>query len=173
MLGNPDQSKFQGLSVEPGSAEKGNTLAVQRLVLTKRAQSGANWFLWIAGLSLVNTAIAYTGSYTRFIIGLGITQFVDATASRGGHALGPGVLGFDLIAAAILVGFGLLARERREWAFILGMILYALDGLLFLLSPDLFSIGFHLFALYMIYKGLKACEALAKLDAVLPNAPIG
>jgi len=53
------------------------------------------------------------------------------------------------------------------------MILYALDGLLFLLAKDVLSIGFHLFALYMIYKGLKAAEALRKLSPAGAAGPGG
>ncbi len=133
-------------------------------LLQKRTQSGANWFFWIAGLSLINTFAAAMGSNMRFIVGLGITQIVDALVAQAGKPGSPAALAFDFVAAGVVVAFGLLCRKGREWAFIVGMILYALDGLLFLLAKDVLSIGFHLFALYMIYKGLKAAEALRKLQ---------
>jgi fatty acid desaturase len=41
-------------------------------------RSGANWFIWIAGLSLVNSALFAIGSNWAFFLGLGATQFVDA-----------------------------------------------------------------------------------------------
>jgi hypothetical protein len=138
-------------------------------LLQKRTRSGANWFFWIAGLSLINTFAAAMGSSMRFIVGLGITQIVDALVAQAGNPGNPLALAFDFVAAGIFMGFGLLCRKGLEWAFIVGMILYALDGFLFLLAKDVLSIGFHLFALYMIFKGLKAAEALRKLEpAVAP-----
>jgi hypothetical protein len=142
-------------------------------LLQKRTQSGANWFLWIAGLSLINTFAAAMGSNTRFIAGLGITQIADAVVAQAGKSGNPVALAFDFLAAGIFIAFGLWSRKRREWAFIVGMILYALDGLLFLLAKDVLSIGFHLFALYMIYKGLKAAEALRKLSPAGAAGPGG
>src|ERR1044071_6443875 len=43
-------------------------------VLEKQLKGGGSWFYWIAGLSLVNSVLALSGSETRFILGLGITQ---------------------------------------------------------------------------------------------------
>src|SRR5437016_14082822 len=42
-------------------------------VLEKQLKSGGSWFYWIAGLSLINSAIALSGSGMRFILGLGVT----------------------------------------------------------------------------------------------------
>ena len=41
-------------------------------------KSGASWFYWIAGLSLINSFIALSGSDYGFILGLGITRIIDA-----------------------------------------------------------------------------------------------
>jgi len=48
------------------------------------------------------------------------------------------------------------------------MILYGIDGLLFLFVQDYLSIGFHVFALYGIYKGFAASREL-----ILINSEIG
>src|SRR5690349_21130602 len=49
---------------------------------------GANWFYWIAGLSLVNSAIFAFGGQVSFILGLSYTQvidvFSDAIVAGGG-----------------------------------------------------------------------------------------
>lgn len=50
------------------------------LELENALKSGANWFYWIAGLTLVNTIAAMSGSTWRFILGLAITQIVDVVA---------------------------------------------------------------------------------------------
>ena len=35
-----------------------------------RLRSGARWFYWVAGLSLVNTAAAFAGGHIHFVVGL-------------------------------------------------------------------------------------------------------
>jgi hypothetical protein len=161
-----------GSPVQPGKPAPGVFVIGPKQILTRRVQSGANWFLWIAGLSLVNSISALTGSHFRFIMGLRLTQITDQLAGGSANAA---ALVFDLVAAGVFVGFWLLAKKGRDWAFIAGMILYGLDALLFVLGKDLMSIAFHLLALYSIsiafhllalyylYRGLKANEALTKL----------
>jgi hypothetical protein len=63
-----------------------------------------------------------------------------------------------IVIAGIYVIFGIYAQKRRKWAFIVGMILYALDGLIFLLGPDFVSIGFHVFMLYRLAVELTLVE---------------
>jgi hypothetical protein len=123
-------------------------------------RSGASWFYWIAGLSLINSVLALAGSEWGFILGLGITQIFDAIGSQLGAAGKFVAFGMDLITAAVVVVFGVLAARRQTWAFVVGMALYALDGLLFLLAMDFLGIGFHAFALFCLYRGFTACREL-------------
>jgi hypothetical protein len=44
------------------------------------------------------------------------------------------------------------------------MIICALDGLLFLMIEDFFSIGFHIFTLFFIFGGLKAKNRLNQIN---------
>ena len=52
-------------------------------VTLAQLKNGANWFYWIAGLSLVNSAIFAFGGHVSFIAGLAYTQIIDAV-ERGG-----------------------------------------------------------------------------------------
>ncbi len=137
-----------------------------------RAKSGANWFFWIAALSLVNTIAAFSGSDWRFIVGTGVTQVVDAMIMQvSGDAAGVAkvvALVFDIFVAVVFVALGLLARKRHQWAFIVGMVGYGMDGLIFLLVKDWISIAFHVFAVWCIYAGLRASRQLAQLPAAPP-----
>lgn len=123
-------------------------------------KSGASWFYWIAGLSLVNSLAAFLGSDWRFILGLGVTQVFDALGSQMGGAGKVVTLGLDVIAAGALVLFGVFGNKRHLWAFIVGMGLFALDGLVFLLAQDWIGVGFHVFVLYCLFRGLQACRSL-------------
>ncbi|MDB6123663.1 MAG: hypothetical protein JWQ71_2656 [Pedosphaera sp.] len=138
--------------------------------LEKQIKSGADWFFWIAGLSLVNTFIGMGGGGIQFAIGLGITQFIDALISKGGAA---GIIGtaFSVLIAGMFILFGVFARKKQAWSFMTGMVLYALDGLLLVLLSVLagsggliLSIGFHGFALYCIFMGMRANTQLKALE---------
>lgn len=123
-------------------------------------KSGASWFYWIAGLSLVNSFAAFTGSDWRFILGLGLTQIIDAFGQSVEGAGRIIALVLSLIAAGVLIGFGVLAGKRHTWAFVVGMALFAVDGVIFLLAQDWIGVAFHAFVLYCFFRGLKACRAL-------------
>jgi hypothetical protein len=121
-----------------------------------RILSSANWFFWIAALSVINSASAHFGADWGFIIGLGVTQIADVVLGTFGSTGTFIAVVFDLLAASVFVAIGLLARRFVQWPFVLGMVLYAFDGLLFVLVGDILSIGFHVFALYCIFLGFKA-----------------
>ena len=123
-------------------------------------KSGASWFYWIAGLSLINSIVAFTGSNWRFMLGLGVTQLFDAFGNELGGAGKVVGLTLDLLAAGVLVCFGVFAHKRHLWAFVVGMVLIALDGLIFLLAQDWLGVGFHVFILYCLFRGAKACREL-------------
>ena len=103
-----------------------------------------------------------------FILGLGITQFIDALGALVAENVG--IIGnivaivFNVMIAALFVVFGIFAKKRYNGAFIIGMILYSLDSLLSLLIGDLFGFGFHIFALFCIYGGFKAAKKLSQME---------
>ena len=147
----------------------------QKIKFENQLKAGANWFYWIAGLSIVNAVLLFTGSDWGFVIGLGITQIIGGigavAAEDLGHIATIFAFVFTLIATGIFVLFGVFANKRYIWAFIVGMVIYALDGLIFLLIQDWLSIGFHVFALFCIYSGLKAHFELRKLESTQAESP--
>jgi len=149
--------------------QEGERKAVEEMLkVESQFKGGASWFYWIAGLSIVNSAALLSGSSWGFIVGLGITQVIDGLglviAEHIGAAGKATAFVLDIIVAGIFVLFGVFARKRYNWAFIVGMVLYGLDGLIFLLAGDVLSIAFHVFALYCIYNGLKAVKRIAEME---------
>jgi hypothetical protein len=130
--------------------------------LETQLKSGASWFYWIAGLSVINSVVALTGSQGGFIVGLGVTQLIDAVGKGIGGAGVAVALVLDLIAAGMFVLFGVFAHRRRAWSFVVGMALYGLDGFLFLLGGDFLGVGFHAFALFCIFSGYSALRKLGQ-----------
>jgi hypothetical protein len=113
-------------------------------------QSAARWFWWIAGLSLVNTVLAHSGSDSNFVIGLGITAISDAVFAN--------VKALAFVIDAIAVGFffliGLKAQQGKTWAFYLGLVAYALDALIYVRFADWMPVAFHGLAIFFIVRGL-------------------
>src|SRR4051812_44694910 len=63
----------------------------------RRAQaigSGASWLLWIAGLSLVNIALAVSRSDFSFAIGLFVSQLVAVVGATIAHESGAPAVGW-------------------------------------------------------------------------------
>jgi len=148
-------------SVPPAPpASPASPASTEQQQLEAQSRRGAFWFYWIASLSLVNSALAFAGQDWRFIIGLGMTQIVDALAARAGRGWTAALL-FD---APLIGGFVLLgtrAVRGHAWAFLLGVSLYGLDGLISLLAHDWLGLGFHVFVVIMILKGFQAARHLA------------
>jgi MFS family permease len=134
-------------------------------VLTQRLNSAANWFYVLAALSVVNSLIATFGGTIRFIFGLGITSVVDAiiAGTKVGAAGTIISLVFTLAMAGLFVVFGFLSKKGYHWAFIIGMVIYLLDGLLLLFPSDYLGAAFHAYVLFRLYQGLAASRKLSEL----------
>lgn len=132
----------------------------------QQVRSGANWFFWIAGLSVLNTVLYRLGAEISFLVGLGATEVVEGFSIALARGLQAGAanillafaLVLEILIAGVFVLLGIFARRGQRWAFWLGMVLYALDGIIFLLFRIWLSFGFHLFALFMLYQGLRAAK---------------
>ena len=148
-----------------------NNVIEQKLRAENIVKAGAGWFLWVAGLSMVNSILSLSGSGFRFIFGLGIAQIVDALA----HQAGSSGFALDLIingfVAGIFVVFWNFARQGQNWAFLVGMALYAVDGLILITFKDFLGVAFHAYVLYRIYSAMKVVPVLHRLQQA--TAPAG
>jgi len=143
-----------------GSAPTATSSAADPL-LERQLKNGGSWFYWIAGLSLINSAVALSGSQWGFILGLEFTQIIDAIAHEIGSGAGFAVaIVLDLLVPGMFIFFGIFANKRRAWSFIAGMAFYALDGLIYLIDLNFLALGFHAFVLWCIFRGFKACQQL-------------
>jgi hypothetical protein len=120
-------------------------------------RSGGSWFYWVAGLSLINSLLPFFHLGVGFIIGLGFTRVIDHELRE---ANGVALL-LDLLVAGLFVLFGVFANKGHRWAFVVGMALFSLDGVIFLLWRDWLGVGFHVFVLYCLFRGFTACQRLA------------
>jgi len=150
-------------SVEP--AENKQVVAMNIDETAGAVKSAANWFYWIAALSFLNTLLLSKGTY--FIMGLAFTQLVDGMVM--------GVTGevnyfVSAIVPLLFVGIGVLAGRLMRWAFILGAVLYLIDGLMYILFQEWLAILFHAYVLYRLYVGYKL---ITEYEALKQQLSIG
>lgn len=136
--------------------------------LDARLARGASWFYWIAGLSLVN-AFAIKSNF-EFLFGSGAVEYAPAFGQNA-------MIVIDVIVIGGFALFGYLAGRRHTWAFIIGMLLYATDGALYLLIKDYLPVIFHAYVLYMLFLGVQASMALNRLPVdgrtmIMPQPPV-
>ena len=133
----------------------------------KSIQGSGAWFWWVAGLSVINTLSVLFDLKYGMALGLGITQVIDAvfsfdengewvqidTVARALH------LGIVALIAGAFYALGRSARQYSATAFLVGMALYALDALIFVLVGDWIGVGFHAFVLFMLWGGYSLLRA--------------
>jgi hypothetical protein len=155
------------------SVDEASMARMQRRVeLINQFKNGANWFWWIAGLSVVNSVIFWLNGSWGFVIGLGITQLIDGFAwaliDQGFVPIRTLIIALaivlDLLLVILFVGFGYFARQRLVWAFIIGMALYICDSFIALAAQSWLNLGFHTFALFGLYGGYNALKTLNALE---------
>src|SRR5438477_10996020 len=75
---NPPTTYASDETRQRDTQQQNTQLLYQAMRYKTLARSGANWFYWIAALSLLNSIIFFTGSNFSFFVGLGLTPLIDA-----------------------------------------------------------------------------------------------
>jgi hypothetical protein len=128
--------------------------------LVRRMRSGAGWFYWIAAFTMINSIMTNTGSGWGFALGLGFPQLVDAAAAQsGGTGRAVGIV-INALAAGLLALFGIFAGKGHAWAFLVGMVVLALDTALVGFRQMWISVAIHVWALISIFSGFRASRQL-------------
>jgi len=139
--------------------------------LAQRYRSGVNWFYWIAGLTIITSLIGLFGGGIRFLVSLGLTQLIDGFAAALAPQLGGAVqvvaLILDLLVTGVFVLFGYLAGKKMLWAYIAGMVVFLLDGLLSLVFMDVIGVIAHVVVLFVLFRGLQAGRELVSLEKLM------
>ena len=151
--------------VTPSITNTDQQYAMLRASDMARISSGAGWFIWIAQLSVVKTVANLSGRNFHFVVGLGVTDLVNPVAKQAGSAgMFPDLI-INGISIGALVLFWHFAKQGQRWAFIVGMVLYAMDALILVaLGGSWLGVAFHACALFFIFKGYQAVTSLAELD---------
>ena len=118
---------------------------------------GASWFYWVAIAAVVSTLLVYFVNFQTHFIGLGISEYLDGRALAGGSETARwGMIAIEIALAGMLAAFGYFASKGNDVVFIIGLFLYFVDAVVLLGYREIFAFGFHLFAMFFIFKGLLA-----------------
>ncbi|MCI0552577.1 MAG: hypothetical protein L0287_16625 [Anaerolineae bacterium] len=165
---DPNPQPSQPLAPD-GSLQINKEVAVAEL--TRRMKRGANNFYWIAALSVINSILSMTGSGTYFVIGLAVTLIVDGVTIGLRESLPDAsmivrIIGLvlSILVAGVFALFGFFASQAKRWAFLVGMVLYGLDGLIMLAFADWIGVLFHAFFLWGLFGGWRALGELQKMS---------
>ena len=134
--------------------------SVRNPELLRRMKSGASWFYWIAGISVVNSILVMSGSAWGFALGLGVTSILDHVAAGARAEAKAVAIALNVLAAGIVAMFGYFASKGQAWAFITGMALLAVDTALTGLFQMWLSLALHAFALVSIFTAYRASREL-------------
>ncbi len=152
---------IKGLDEEPDKRAR---------ILEKQVHAGGAWLYWIAGVSLLNMIVAFSGGHFHFALGLGMTTFFDEIAVHQTSAVMASTGFLDLLVAVVLAGLGYIAWSGKRWAFGMGILLMTADMVLVLVDPkdQAMSLIFHLIAILGLGLGWQALVQLRKLSPT-PN----
>ncbi len=143
----------------------------------EQAKKGRGWFAAIAAFSLVNSLLVLFGAELSFVIGLGVTQMVDAIVAFMREQADPSVtaalavvgLAINLCIIAVVLLIWWAAGKGIAAAYLVGMVLYALDGLIFVLVGDWIGVGFHVFFLFMLWGGYQFMRRWREAEGLLAD----
>ena len=145
-----------------------NDDSVRHLQLSQKYRSGVQWFYWIAALTLVTSVISLAGGDWRFFLSLGVTQLIDAIAVELSASLGNATkiiaIVLDIFAIAAFAAVGWLASKRQMWAYVVGMVLFLLDGLVSLVFGDWLGVIVHAILLFVMFRAFKSGLDLSALE---------
>jgi len=143
--------------------------SIEVLENSAKLHNGSQWFLWIFGLSVINTLILFFGGNVSFIFGLGITQFFEGVYIGLFDELNLIGVIISIAISGIFLVIWHFSRNLSKPAFIIGMIIYTIDALILLVFQDWWSFGVHIYALFMIFKGLQSIDELKKEQTITHN----
>lgn len=135
--------------------------------MLKEIQGGTNWFYWIGGLSLINSLFTLFGKQVSFSIGLGITQFIDGIflGIFGKYSMFSFFI--NLFVIGCFIAFGYFSARKNTTILLVGVVVYILDGLIFLYFGAFLPVALHGLALFYLIKSYLKLQEYGKLEATL------
>lgn len=123
-------------------------------------RGGASWFLWIAILSILNIIALIANQNLQFIAGLGINYVILGVINGIQVVTGQNIMLIGYALAFLVSGSFVLiwkkSKKGNKAVYLTGLIIYALDTVIFIFTKEWFTVGFHVFAFIILISGYDA-----------------
>ena len=140
--------------------EKIETKKNEKPTQKKTVSGGASWFLWIGILSMINLIFLITQQNVQFLVGLGLNYVILGISDGIRISMEIDLMPLAYVLTFIVSGLYLLiwhkSKNENKTAYLIGLIIYGLDTVVFVFSKDWFCLGFHIFAIIMLSTGYNA-----------------
>lgn len=140
--------------------------------LTGRLKSVASWFYWIAGLSFAGDLFRVLHLVSIPWFKLGLTEFASVVIDIYfplQHTWVLTLIGY-MVVPGLFVVFGIMLARGKAWALWLGVVLYGLDSLDYLINgislmayQMLIPAAVHGFFLFKLWPGFTILRQIKKL----------
>lgn len=121
---------------------------------------GASWFLLIGIISMLNIMFFATKQDVQFILGLGINYIILGVADGIKQSLGlnlfPIAYVLTFLISTVFLFIWKKSKSESKTVYLIGLILYGLDSLIFVFSKEWWNLGFHIFAFLLLASGYNA-----------------
>jgi hypothetical protein len=130
---------------------------IKKIDPEKAIINGANWFLWIGIISILNTIAILSNQNFSFITGLNYTYFFLGVMDGINKATGINLMWFgyvlSFVSSLLFIFLWHKSKNLKKSFYLIGLILYTIDTLPPLITKDFFNFGFHVFALWFLFVG--------------------
>ena len=161
----PDAASVANPVANPAPTQPTQATQVDRAALRQKVSRAASWFYAIAAFSLLTMGAQIINSKWNFALGLGFSQLLGSEAHQLYESGAPGAAIFAMYlgcvgSIAFIAACGWFARKPSVFVFMVGMVVYALDMLIFLIAMDVVGVVIHVVALLFLRRGVPAARVL-------------
>ncbi|HEX3320074.1 MAG TPA: hypothetical protein VHR84_05195 [Terriglobales bacterium] len=151
---------MQTLNVRAGQTDEEYQAAAeqQRNELRSDSIGDANLFFVAAGLAALGTGLLPIR--LNFIVSVGLVDLLTLYGRPLGAFYPIAVTGVAILWVLVMCALGFAGRAGQRWAFLLGMILYATDMILLMLTFSIWAFGLHAFFVFRWFQGQNALKNL-------------
>jgi hypothetical protein len=151
---------MQTLNVNAGQSEQEYKAAEERRRADLRAEStqDANFFFWAAVLAALGSGLLPLR--LNILVNIGVIDLLRLYAAPFGPLQTLAVLMTAILWVSALIGLGFAGRGGYRWAFLVGMVLYAVDMLALVVTFSLWAFGVHAFFVFKWFEAQKRLRDL-------------
>jgi hypothetical protein len=153
---------MQTLNVGAGRSDEEYKAAEERrrIDLLADSKSDANYFFLAAGLAALATG--FLPIRMNILVNIGAIDLLTLYGRPLGPLYPAAVFAASWLWLVVVIGLGFAARRGYRWAFLAGIVLYAIDMFPLIVMFSLWAFGVHAFFLLKWFEGQKGLKDLSE-----------